>query len=160
MDTQAIEALRTEAETDAAATAGPVAGATPEALPPAVDPVQEAKAIFSTVVALASPLLPYLTTIYTDDRLDMLAGAYVPVAQKYGWDVGGWLGAYSAEIALAAVAAPLAIQTAKAHREFVAAKLPEMEEKASAPGTAEPHKPMPAPEPPVVVDNGGQLAPA
>lgn len=161
MDVTAIEALKTEAVTAEAVTAEPAPGATAETLPPAVDPVQEAKAIFATVVALGAPLLPYLTDIYTDDRLDMLAGAYVPVAQKYGWDVGGWLGNYSAEIALAAVAAPLAMATAKAHREFAASKLPQAPAVAEAqqPGklTAEP---APAAAAAPVVDTGGMLAAA
>lgn len=163
MDTKAIEALRVEAQAEGAAQAEAEAAALApgEAPPPVVDPVAEAQAVFGMVVALAAPMLPYLPAIYTDEKLAMLAGAYVPVAQKYGWDVGGRLGNYGAEIALVAVAAPLAIQTAQANKAFVAAKIAEAKPKEGAAElpAAKPEK-QPAIERAPVVDNGGMLTAA
>lgn len=95
---------------------GPVPdGAGPVAAP---DPASEMRDIIALAVGLLAPALPYLPTIYTDEKITALAGAYVPVAEKYGWDVGGALSNWGAEIALAAVAVPLGVQTANAHRAW------------------------------------------
>lgn len=168
MDTAQLQALQAEAvanEAAAVAEAMPAAPGQVEAPPPVVDPVAEARAVFGVVVGMAAPLLPYLPTIYSDEKLDLLAAAYVPVAEKYGWNVGGWLGEYSAEIALVAVAAPLAIQTAKAHREHAAAiaaanapKKPEALPK-KAPEPAADGK-LPAIEREQAADRGGMLTAA
>lgn len=167
MDTQAIEALKGEALAEGAAQAEAAAAALPpgEAPPQPVDPVAEARAVFGLVVGMAAPMLPYLPAIYTDEKLDILAAAYVPVAEKYGWNVGGWLGEYSAEIALVAVAAPLAIQTAKAHREHVAAlaaaKAPkEKPAPAALAPTPAPDGKLPAIEREAPEDRGGMLTAA
>lgn len=99
-------------------------GPAPEAAGAALagpDPAAEVAAVLGMVVGLASPLLPYLPTIYTDDKVQMLAAAYVPVARKYGWSAAGWLDQYGAEMALVAVALPLAIQTKQAHEAHRAA---------------------------------------
>lgn len=123
MDHAAIEDLKAEAVAEAAASAAAAPVSLGETAPAVavVDPVAEARALFGVVVGLAEPMMPYLPTIYTPEKLDTLAAAYVPVAEKYGWNVGGWLSEFGAEIALAAAAVPLAIQTAKAHRGHVAA---------------------------------------
>jgi hypothetical protein len=86
----------------------------------APDPVAETAAALSVVVAVVSPLLPYVESIYTPEVQARLAAAYVPVAEKYGWTAGGWFEQYGAEIALAVTVAPLAMQTKVAHAEWVA----------------------------------------
>lgn len=124
MDESALNQLRDEAATADAEEARSVegvvepAGAAP--LPP--DPVAEAKAVFGVAVMMLTPVLPYLPGIYTDEALGNLAAAYVPVAQKYGWDMSTWLGQYAAEIALAGVAIPLAMRTSAAHQAWLRAK--------------------------------------
>jgi len=161
MDTQQIDAL--EAEAIAAETEPEAPGAEPgqPAAPEGPDKVAEAKAVFSMVVALASPLLPYLPSIYTEERLEMLAGAYVPVAEKHGWDMGEFLAGWSAEIALVGVAAPLAIQTMQAHRAHAAAlaasRAKAVEEVKEA---KQPAMPSAMGAPGAVADNDGTLAAA
>ena len=120
MDANQITAIIAEAADDEAAQAASMPGA--EQAAPAADPVEETKAIFAAIVALLSPLLPYLLLIYTEEKITMLAAAYVPVAEKYGWNVGGFLEQFGAEIALIGVSIPLAIQTSRAHAEFIAKK--------------------------------------
>lgn len=119
MDAAALEQLAAEAQADTAAPAAPAPVVAPA---PAADPVAETKAVFGTVVAMLSPLLPYLPAIYTDEAVTRLAAAYVPVAQKYGWDLNSLLAGYAAEIALVGTAVPLAMQTAIAHRQWIAAR--------------------------------------
>lgn len=96
---------------------GPAPGG---AVPAGPDPVDEARAVFGMVVGMLSPLLPYLPSIYTDDALARLAAAYVPVAEKYGWSMGGMLDQYGAEIMLAGVALPLVVQTRNVHVAWAA----------------------------------------
>lgn len=103
----------------------------------APDPVAETAAMLGAVVALASPLLPYLPTIYTPETVQALAGAYVPVAEKHGWNVGGWLDRYAAELALVAVAGPVAIRTANAHKAWKAERAAEARAKRGEPAQRE-----------------------
>lgn len=114
MDVQQLQALQQQAVIEEREEAVEPQG------PSSPDKGAEAAAVVTMVVALLSPLLPYLPGIYTDDKVGKLGAAWAPVAEKYGWDVGGWLSDYGAEIALFAVAAPLAMQTAKAHRGWAA----------------------------------------
>lgn len=112
----------------------PISGELAEAAAP--DPVAETAAMLGAVVALASPLLPYLPTIYTPETVQALAGAYVPVAEKHGWNVGGWLDRYAAELALVAVAGPVAIRTANAHKAWKAERAAEARAKRGEPEPA------------------------
>ncbi|MQY50839.1 hypothetical protein [Rhodocyclus gracilis] len=155
METDQIEAI-IETAADGQADAEAQAQADAAAAAPIVDPVDETRALFGVVVAMASPLLPYLPTIYTEDKLTKLASAYVPVAAKYQWNVGGWLAQYGAEIALVGVALPLAVQTAKAHKAFMAERTAEDEKKEQG------DKPAPTAAAPAlpISDTGGQLMPA
>lgn len=105
---------------------GPDPAAGPVAV---VDPAAETAAMIGAAVGLLSPLLPYLPTIYTPDRIQGIAAAYVPVATKYGWNVGGWLEQYGAEIALIATAGPALLQTANAHKAWKAEREKEEREK-------------------------------
>lgn len=102
----------------------------------APDKVAEMAAMLGAVVALASPLLPYLPTIYTPETVQALAGAYMPVAEKHGWNVGGWLERYAAELALVAVAGPVAIRTANAHKAWKAERAAEARAKRGEPEPA------------------------
>jgi hypothetical protein len=147
MDESNLDDLRREAAEDEARHVEGVVEPAGTGAPPPPDPVAEAKAVFGVVVLMLSPVLPYLRTIYTDDALGMLAGAYVPVAQKYGWDMNSWLGQYAAEIGLAGVAIPLAMQTAAAHRKWVAERAAAAQAKAgegAPPGAAPADAPAPA----------------
>lgn len=166
MDESSLLAIEREAAVIEAA--APLPGA--PAAAPAADPVGEAKAVFGMAVAMLSPLLPYLPTIYTEQTLGALASAYVPVAQKYGWDLPGMLGEYGAEIALVGTAVPLAMQTYVAHKAYVASKQPPPKQQAklaaapndlpSPPGDAA-TPPAPAPQAPAPAeDRGGRLMPA
>lgn len=101
---------------------GPAPGAPGGAADIGPDPVAETSAVLSMVVGMLSPLLPYLPEIYTPEKIAALAGAYVPVAEKYGWQSAGWLDKYGAEVVLIATAAPVAMQTAQAHRAWQAAR--------------------------------------
>jgi len=130
-DFAALQAAAMEQEAEAAAMAGDVEPARP-------DQVAETAAMFGAAVALLSPMLPYLPGIYTQERVEQLAGAYMPVAEKYGWSAGGWLEKFGAEIALVAVAGPLIVQTVGAHKahKAAAAKV-ERERKGQAPAVPE-----------------------
>lgn len=86
------------------------------------DATAETAAVLKMAVALLSPMLPYLPEIYTEDKIIALAGAYVPVAEKYGWTSGGWFDKYGPEIVLAATALPLAFQTKQAHGAMLDAR--------------------------------------
>jgi len=106
-----------------AALDGDTFGPAPDAAGPApveADQAREMRDVLGLVVTMLSPALPYLPGVYTDEKIGLLSAAYVPVAAKYGWDVGGLLGEWGAEIALVAVAAPLAMQTARAHQDWTA----------------------------------------
>lgn len=146
MDESALHQLRDEAAADAEE-ARTVEGVveTAGAVPPPPDPVAEAKAVFGVAVMMLSPVLPYLPAIYTDEALGNLAAAYVPVAQKYGWDMSTWLGQYAAEIALAGVAIPLAMRTSAAHQAWVKAKKAAAAPAAAEQQTSDPPPPHAAP---------------
>lgn len=88
----------------------------------APDATAETAAVLKMAVALLSPVLPYLPEIYTEDKIIALAGAYVPVAEKYGWTSGGWFDKYGPELVLAATALPLAFQTTQAHKAMIEAR--------------------------------------
>ena len=120
-DFAALQAAAAEQEAEAAAMVGEEEQAGPDA-------AAETAAMFGAAVALLSPMLPYLPAIYTPERIEQLAGAYVPVAEKYGWSAGGWLDRFGAEIALVVVAGPMVVQTVGAHKAMRAER--EREERA------------------------------
>ncbi|WP_059411696.1 hypothetical protein [Cupriavidus basilensis] len=84
--------------------------------PAPVDPAAEWEMTISLVVAVLSPALPYLPTVYTPDTIKALSGAIVPVADKYGLNVGGIMG--GPEIGLLMIAAPLGLSTYVAHKQW------------------------------------------
>lgn len=81
-----------------------------------VDPAAEWEMTLTVLVAALGPALPYLPTIYTPDTIRALAGAIVPVADKYGLSVGGIMA--GPEIGLLMVAGPLALATVVAHKQW------------------------------------------
>lgn len=84
--------------------------------PVPVDPAVEWEMTLTVLVAALGPALPYLPTIYTPDTIRALAGAIVPVADKYGLSVGGIMA--GPEIGLLMVAGPLALATVVAHKQW------------------------------------------
>ncbi|MBY4945087.1 hypothetical protein K6V92_00415 [Cupriavidus respiraculi] len=97
-------------------------GQAAEALPPLpgepapVDPATEWIMTLTLLVTVLSPALPYLPTIYTPQTIEALSGAIVPVADKYGLNVGGIMS--GPEIGLLMVAGPLALATVVAHKQW------------------------------------------
>lgn len=106
-------------------------------LPPAGEyvprPADEIAAMLSTVALLLAPLYPSVAAIYTPETCKALGDAAAPVLEKYGVSVGGLFDRWGAEITLASVAVPVALQTMQAIRADL--KKPE---KKSAPAAAEP----------------------
>lgn len=101
----------------------------------AVDPVEENKQLFSMLVAMATPALPFLAECYTPEVIGNIAGAYTAVEQKYGWNVRGMVGP---EMALALFALPptvMAYKLGKQHFAEIRAKR-EAEEARKLPETA------------------------
>jgi len=71
----------------------------------------ELSALVQIVSGMFAPMFPSLKEIYTAQSCDALAAAAVPVMLKRGWSVSGLLGKYAEEVALLAVAGPLAFAT-------------------------------------------------
>lgn len=89
-----------------------------------VQPVNEAAEIVGLLTILAglfTPVFPSLAKIYTPQTVQSLADAAVPVMQKRGWTTGEFLGKWAAELALAAVAVPVALATVQGVRADLAA---------------------------------------
>ncbi|CAJ96113.1 hypothetical protein CMPELA_25740 [Cupriavidus necator] len=84
--------------------------------PEPVDPAVEWEMSLTLLVTVLSPALPYLPSIYTKDTIKALAAAIVPVADKYGLNVGGLMS--GPEIGLLLVAGPLALSTYVAHQAW------------------------------------------
>ena len=71
----------------------------------------ELSALVQIVSGMFAPMFPSLKEIYTAQSCDALAAAAVPVMLKRGWSVSGLLGKYEEEVALLAIAGPLAFAT-------------------------------------------------
>lgn len=87
-----------------------------------VDPVQENRDLFTMLVAMATPVMPFLPECYTPEVIGNIAGAYTAVEEKYGWKASSLMGP---EVALALFAIPptiTAYQLGKAHFAEVKAK--------------------------------------
>lgn len=82
--------------------------------------VEELAAVLTLCATVLSPALPYVGAIYTPETCQRLAGAAVPVLSKYGMTVGGMFDKWGAEVGLLVVAAPVAVQTVAAHRQWKA----------------------------------------
>jgi hypothetical protein len=140
-----LEHVVSEADQSAAgpeaATPGPDSGG---GTSPAADPVSEAEAIFTLVVNVASVGVPLIGERYGQGEIRRIAEAYVPVAQKHGWDLNLWLARYALELALIyAVVAPVAKDLVTIARARMAAKKPDAKEQANARSPDAPlYKPM------------------
>lgn len=109
-----LDALQHEAVAVDAENAPPAAVESAAAEP--VQPVNEAAEIVGLLTILAglfTPVFPSLAKIYTQQTVQGLADAAVPVMQKHGWTTGEFLGKWAAELALAAVGVPVVIATAR-----------------------------------------------
>ena len=102
----------------AAEAAGDVAAAQAEAAPaaPQVDPVAalaaEISGLAQGIVAMLTPALPSLATIYTPPAVGAAAHALAAVCVKHGWLAGGVMGEYQEEIMALMICGPLALATA------------------------------------------------
>lgn len=72
---------------------------------------EELKGLVLAFVAMASPMLPSLRRIYTEETTAAAAQAVAAVCDKHGWLQGGLMGDYGVEISAAVVLVPLAIAT-------------------------------------------------
>lgn len=116
-----LEALQHEAVAVDAENAPPTVD--PVAAEPA-QPVNEAAEIVGLLTILAglfTPVFPSLSKIYTPETVQSLADAAVPVMNKHGWTTGEFMGKWAAELALAAVAVPVALATVQGVRADIAA---------------------------------------
>lgn len=84
--------------------------------PEPIDPAVEWEMTLGVLVAVLSPALPYVPTVYTPAAIKALAAAIVPVANKYGLSVGGIMS--GPEVGLLMVAGPLALATVVAHKQW------------------------------------------
>ncbi|CDN87496.1 hypothetical protein [Hydrogenophaga intermedia] len=72
---------------------------------------EEIAGLMGMVVAVLSPALPSLKTIYTPEAIGAASGAIGALCEKHGWLGDGLMGQYGAEIACVAVVGPLAWAT-------------------------------------------------
>lgn len=165
MDAERIDALVIEAETLATPVIDPAAPAPePEEAVVVRDEVGEAEGVFALVVAVASAVEPTVETLYDAARVRKIAEAYVPLAQKRGWDLVTWLENWGPEIAFVIAVVPP--QIAKAIVAAIKAKFasqkpaPAAEPAKTENGTLAGQGEFKQPEAAAVVDNGGALAPS
>lgn len=85
---------------------------------PAANEAEELAGILALCAAMVAPALPYVGEIYTPETCQRVAQAAVPVMEKYGLSTAGLFGRFGPEIGLAIVVAPLAVQTAVAHKAW------------------------------------------
>lgn len=83
----------------------------PVAEPEAPKLAEELKGLVLAFVAVASPLLPSLGRIYTEETTGAAAAAVGAVCEKRGWLSGGILGEWGEEVAAALVLLPLGYAT-------------------------------------------------
>lgn len=169
LDAMAGEVAALDFETSGPAGTAPADDFGPAPSQGAAAPVADPAAEWLMVLILArtalAPLWPFVVPIYTDERLQEVAAAFVPVADKYGVSAGGVFDKWGAELRLAMVLGPLVLQTwlawkvAKAEAEAVRADAETGRHEANAGGVlhaqGEPPKNAPA-----VEDRGGMLAAA
>lgn len=99
----------------AAATAGPEPGS-PEAMQiqqqgSAEKIAGELAALVLAFVAMAKPILPSLSEIYTPDATQVAAHAVAGICVKHGWLGDGLMGEWGEEIAAAVVLVPMGVAT-------------------------------------------------
>lgn len=79
----------------------------------AISQEAEIVGLLTITAALFTPMFPSLEAIYTQQTIQSIASAAVPVMQKHGWNAGSLLGKYGEEFALLAVLAPVGFATYK-----------------------------------------------
>lgn len=114
----------------------------PEAAEPQANLADEIKGLTLAFVAMASPILPSLGRIYTEETTASAAAAVAAVCEKHGWASGGIMGEWGVEISAAVVILPLAFATVQGVKEDIAANNAKAKQ-ISAP--AYPEKPVPGP---------------
>jgi len=117
-----LAALEAEAVAVDAVNAPP-ADPPPEAEQPPAPANEQAEVagLIAILAGLFAPVFPSLQKIYTPDTVNQIAAAAVPVMAKRGWTTGALLGKYAEELALAAVAVPVALATWQGIKADVAA---------------------------------------
>ncbi len=117
----------------AAAGGSPGQGAPVEPAP--ADPVQESRELWGFVFAVLAGVMPEMAKLYPADRVERIAVAWVPLAEKRGWDLGAILGQWGPEIMFAVAIVPpeigkavIALIRAKLNKGKPADPAPEGEE--------------------------------
>lgn len=95
-----------------AAEPGPEMEAGPELLDASPHEVQQAEQLFTVFFQILGAASPKVRDHYPPQQIRAIAEAWVPVAQKRGWDVGGWLKDFGPEIALGFALLPPPVLTA------------------------------------------------
>lgn len=88
--------------------------------PPAVDLAGEISGLLLAFVAMAKPILPSLSRIYTEETAGAAGGAIASLCNKHGWMTGGLLDGYGEEVAAAVVLIPLTISTVQGVKADIA----------------------------------------
>lgn len=91
-------------EQAAAGGAVPGQGAPAEQAP--ADPVQESRELWAFVFAVLGGVVPEMARLYPPDRVERIAVAWVPLADKRGWDLSAVLGQWGPEIMFAVAIVP------------------------------------------------------
>lgn len=90
--------------------------------PQAANEAAEIVGLLTIASGLFAPVFPSLQKIYTQETMQQIAAAAVPVMNKHGWSTGDVLGKYAEELALAAVALPVALATLQGVKADIAAR--------------------------------------
>lgn len=111
----ALVALMNKAEQLDGQAVGQEVEAEPTAAEPAaINSTAQVEGLLTMAVQLLAPMFPSLGQVYTPKTINALASVTVPLANKYGWDVGGLFGRYAEEVAFIAVALPLGMASYQA----------------------------------------------
>jgi hypothetical protein len=82
-----------------------------EAAPEGPQLDQEIAGLVLAFVAIAKPILPSLSEIYTEETTGQAAAVVANLCRKHGWLQGGIMGDYAEEVAAAVVLLPLGVAT-------------------------------------------------
>lgn len=126
MDLETLESI--------AAEPGPESDTLPEVLDAEPGEVQQIEQALLVVFGLLGAAVPKVREHYPPEQIHAIAVAFVPVANKHGWNVGGWARDFAPEIALAFALLPPAVLQAVLNKIVDAAvgKAPEKKEAAAA----------------------------
>lgn len=119
---------------EAAAAGGDLGGDARPVPPEEADPVAESRELWNFVFTLVGGLAPEMAKLYPPDRVEKIAVAWVPLAQKRGWDLGAILGEWGPEIMFAVAIVPPEI--GRAVLALIRAKLARGRQVEAAPAAA------------------------